>query len=443
MLRKNSTVLRQSKVLLGAMCLVLTACTLGMSSPTENTFTAQDDDMQKLEVLTKMDIEARNLTEQIDSLLQQQKELSEQEPEEFEQDPASREAETVATGSRRCRKCLPPEQEKEKRLEMIKAQILTKLGMNQPPNITRKNLQNVPPLYDLINRYGIQVDVPFFQRDQPEPDVQEEDTATPDLAFAFAADDPSEQLTMPEKNILRFVFSEKVMKSSLRKAHLWLYLKSIKGLHNGGVTVYINQVVRGIESLSLLQYRVKHIDLRRHHGHWIKLDVRKVVSHWIHHPEDNLGLVVEIEDYKGNIASIANPFENDQESHRPFIEIEMKKPQAMRSKRDTDGLVCNLDTTEVRCCRYPLTVDFVEFKWDWIIAPKRYEANYCSGECPFVFLHRYPHTHLVQQIDPYGSIGPCCAPSKMSSISMLYFDDSSNIILGYLPGMMVKKCGCS
>lgn len=106
------------------------------------------------------------------------------------------------------------------------------------------------------------------------------------------------------------------------------------------------------------------------------------------------------------------------------------------------GLNCQENSSEERCCRYPLTVDFEEFGWDWIIAPKRYEANYCSGECPYVFMQKYPHTHVVQQVNLSGSPGPCCAPRKISAISMLYFDDNHNIVYGVLPGMIVDRCGC-
>lgn len=126
----------------------------------------------------------------------------------------------------------------------------------------------------------------------------------------------------------------------------------------------------------------------------------------------------------------------------PFIEVRVESKPANRKRRMV-GLNCEENSNEVRCCRYPLTVDFEEFGWDWIIAPKRYEANYCSGECPYVFLQKYPHTHLVQQVNPSGSAGPCCSPRKMSAISMLYFDDNYNIIYGMLPGMVVDRCGCS
>ena len=109
------------------------------------------------------------------------------------------------------------------------------------------------------------------------------------------------------------------------------------------------------------------------------------------------------------------------------------------------GLECDEMSTEERCCRYPLEVDFEEFGWDWVIAPKVYKAHYCSGDCPFVFLSMYPHTHLTQQAQDRNQrvSGPCCTPSKMSPISMLYFDERGNIIYGTLSDMVVDRCGCA
>lgn len=128
-------------------------------------------------------------------------------------------------------------------------------------------------------------------------------------------------------------------------------------------------------------------------------------------------------------------------AQRPFLVAMVDKHGRSRTRRMV-GLNCQENSSEERCCRYPLTVDFEEFGWDWIIAPKRYEANYCSGECPYVFMQKYPHTHVVQQVNLSGSPGPCCAPRKISAISMLYFDDNHNIVYGVLPGMIVDRCGC-
>ena len=36
----------------------------------------------------------------------------------------------------------------------------------------------------------------------------------------------------------------------------------------------------------------------------------------------------------------------------------------------------------------------------------------------------------------------CCAPSKMDSLTLLYFDKRENIVLKSFPKMLVKACGC-
>lgn len=118
----------------------------------------------------------------------------------------------------------------------------------------------------------------------------------------------------------------------------------------------------------------------------------------------------------------------------------MKDQAAARPRRTTDG-DCDEISAERRCCRYPLVIDFEQFHWDWIIVPKRYSAYYCSGECPFLYSQRYAHTGLAQQTGTAG--GPCCAPRKVSAISMLYYDNHMNIVYGRLPGMVVDQCGCS
>lgn len=73
----------------------------------------------------------------------------------------------------------------------------------------------------------------------------------------------------------------------------------------------------------------------------------------------------------------------------------------------------------------------------------RYDANYCSGDCPMAFLPAYPNTHIVSLAEPPNNSGPCCAPRKLSEITMLYFDNEYQIVFSRLPGMVVEKCGCS
>lgn len=43
--------------------------------------------------------------------------------------------------------------------------------------------------------------------------------------------------------------------------------------------------------------------------------------------------------------------------------------------------VCTKEMNEPSCCLYSLVVDFEAAGWDFVIAPKLYDAHMCSGEC--------------------------------------------------------------
>lgn len=122
----------------------------------------------------------------------------------------------------------------------------------------------------------------------------------------------------------------------------------------------------------------------------------------------------------------------------PYIEILTRDTRRRRTKRQV-SLTCTENDNQSQCCKYPLIVDFARFGWDFVIAPRSYEANYCSGECPISFLPRYTHTHMMQ----LSSIQPCCAPGKMNSLKLLYFDRSFNVVHTVIPNMSVVTCSCS
>jgi hypothetical protein len=169
------------------------------------------------------------------------------------------------------------------------------------------------------------------------------------------------------------------------------------------------------------------------------------IQHWVNQPGSNYGLFVQSPDMPGSAGmpiAVVTPRSEIEEPFRPYIEVETNDQSVSRSKRTTD-MNCDERSAERRCCRYPLIVDFDAFQWDWVIVPKRYSAFYCSGECPYLFVQQHGHSHINQQLRPSGSGGPCCSPRKLSAISMLYYDEHMNIVLGRLPNMVVDRCGCS
>lgn len=48
----------------------------------------------------------------------------------------------------------------------------------------------------------------------------------------------------------------------------------------------------------------------------------------------------------------------------------------------------------------------------------------------------------VHLMNPENVPKPCCAPTKLHAISVLFFDDNSNVILKKYKNMVVRACGC-
>ncbi|KAM4672103.1 bone morphogenetic protein 3-like [Amazona ochrocephala] len=102
------------------------------------------------------------------------------------------------------------------------------------------------------------------------------------------------------------------------------------------------------------------------------------------------------------------------------------------------------------CTRRYLEVDFTDIGWnEWIISPKSFDACYCSGEYPFPLLKALkPSNHATIQsiVRAVGVVPgvpePCCIPDKMSSLSILFFDENKNVVLKVYPNMTVESCAC-
>ena len=104
---------------------------------------------------------------------------------------------------------------------------------------------------------------------------------------------------------------------------------------------------------------------------------------------------------------------------------------------------------DARCRRWPLYVDFGEVGWnDWIVAPAGYQAFYCTGECPYYmpdYLNATNHAvvqALVNSVNPSLVPRPCCVPTEMRPISMLYIDGDDKVVIKNYQNMVVSACGC-
>ena len=198
---------------------------------------------------------------------------------------------------------------------------------------------------------------------------------------------------------------------------------------------------------------------------WEVFDVTSTVDMW-RIPENNYGLEVSVTFSRQwfptpvdpsilGLVGFTGPY-----GQRPFIVSFFKGDptedfvvQASNRKRRSTfnprKLKYGNKASSTECRKRYLYVDFEQIGWkQWIVHPNGYELNYCEGECNFpLSTHQNATNHatvqvLVNILNPDSAPAPCCAPTKLKPISVLYFDDRENIVLKKFHDMIVASCGC-
>lgn len=208
---------------------------------------------------------------------------------------------------------------------------------------------------------------------------------------------------------------------------------------------------------------IKHISVKNES--WESLDIHPAVLKWRKTPHLNHGLEVRILPYKNHPSKtpikhvrlrravteedhskkhILVTYTDDNRGHRTKrsrkSKSKRKRPRRNKTKRKK---------YKTQCRRRPLYVDFMAVGWnDWIVAPPGYNAYYCHGDCHFPFPEHMNATNhaivqdLVNSIDPRSVSKPCCVPTDLSPISLLYIDEYERVILKNYQDMVVQGCGC-
>uniref|UniRef100_A0A146Y9J2 Bone morphogenetic protein 5 n=1 Tax=Fundulus heteroclitus TaxID=8078 RepID=A0A146Y9J2_FUNHE len=239
--------------------------------------------------------------------------------------------------------------------------------------------------------------------------------------------------------------------------------------------VSIYQVIKEYQNKDAETFLLDSKKVQASNGGWLVFDITATSNHWVMNPQQNFGLQLCVETMDGrsiNIKSAGIIGRNGPQSKQPFVVAFFKASGVLlRSVRAVGGKKKNqnrnkstnkqessripkpgdYNTSEQKqaCKKHELYVSFRDLGWqDWIIAPEGYAAFYCDGECSFPLNAQMNATNhaivqtLVHLMFPDNVPKPCCAPTKLNAISVLYFDDSSNVILKKYRNMVVRSCGC-
>uniref|UniRef100_A0A671QGS1 Inhibin beta B chain n=1 Tax=Sinocyclocheilus anshuiensis TaxID=1608454 RepID=A0A671QGS1_9TELE len=326
-------------------------------------------------------------------------------------------------------------------LEAVKRHILSRLQMRDRPNITHPipkaaMVTALKKLHAGKVREDGRVEIPNLDGGLVLPDL-----------FSFL--DPTDESPTSKTSLFFMISNEGNQNLYVSQASLWLYFKLLPNVLEKGsrrkVTVKVYSQEPGLGSKwNLVE---KRVDLKRSGWHTFPLTDTVQMVFAKGDRRQNLDVRCEVCEKMGIVPVLVNTAD---ESHHPFIVVQARAANNKHRIRKR-GLEC--DGSSSLCCRQQFYIDFRLIGWnDWIIAPSGYFGNYCEGNCP-AYMAGVPgsassfHTAVVNQyrmrgMSP-GSMNSCCIPTKLSTMSMLYFDDEYNIVKRDVHNMIVEECGCA
>uniref|UniRef100_W5M1T3 Inhibin beta B chain n=2 Tax=Lepisosteus oculatus TaxID=7918 RepID=W5M1T3_LEPOC len=335
-------------------------------------------------------------------------------------------------------------------VEAVKRHILNRLQMRERPNITHPipkaaMVTALRKLHAGKVREDGRVEIPNLDGHATSSNEVQEQTSE---IISFAE---SDELSSSKSSLYFLISNEGNQNLFVTQASLWLYFRVLPaGAEKGTrrkVTVKVYAPEPGAGAGGHWDVVEKRVDLKRSGWHTFPLTGAVQAAFEKGGRRQDLDVRCEGCEDAAVAPVLVHP---DDESHRPFLVVQARVADNKHRIRKR-GLEC--DGTTNLCCRQQFYIDFRLIGWnDWIIAPSGYFGNYCEGNCP-AYMAGVPgsassfHTAVVNQyrmrgMSP-GSMNSCCIPTKLSTMSMLYFDDEYNIVKRDVPNMIVEECGCA
>ncbi|XP_063150286.1 embryonic growth/differentiation factor 1 [Candoia aspera] len=249
------------------------------------------------------------------------------------------------------------------------------------------------------------------------------------LYFNFSALEEGERLTLAQLEI-QFSHNQYHSSSSVQPFELSLYRAPQMALRGMSAHTYSRQLV---------EQSFIHL-----HKSFV-FNLTEVAKDW-QTPSRNLGLFLEISLPTSPDRSLCSKLDSMLSTSLLVVSLIPGQCKSARKRRSTYQVPV---TASNICTSRRLYINFNDVGWEnWIIAPQGYMANYCLGDCPFPLTEELNSTNhailqtIVHSLDPEGTPQPCCVPVRLSPISILYYDNSDNVVLRHYEHMVVDECGC-
>uniref|UniRef100_A0A158Q8D4 TGF_BETA_2 domain-containing protein n=1 Tax=Elaeophora elaphi TaxID=1147741 RepID=A0A158Q8D4_9BILA len=324
----------------------------------------------------------------------------------------------------------------EQEIQLLREAFLRKFGMKEQPKQAKPALP-VPyyvwNIYEKVKREDI-----AWARHYYPHSIMESDNSTLLLQY---------DLSVTVQNVTSEIVARAELKLKLRNEKTQRHIKIYE----------IDQ--RNSEIWRLIDAKFIESDLREDY-HWVEMDVTEAIRR--RRPNMNrVDFAVKLSSNRPRTFASTSyqsipPYDRKQASALVvYIQtddtarVRKKRKASARRRHQHKKHDHNRSTDKNYCRRTQLLVDFNELNWqDWILAPSSYSAYQCQGECPNPLTNHFNTTNhaivqgLINSVDPSLVPAPCCVPTEMESLAILYIDVEGKIVIKNYPDMEVLSCGC-
>ncbi|CAD6211453.1 GSCOCG00010991001-RA-CDS [Cotesia congregata] len=334
----------------------------------------------------------------------------------------------------------------EIRVEYVKQQILKKLRLSKPPDVSI-SLSTLPK--PLINGYVLELrpGEPFESEKQAESFYGKTDQIVvfpnEDVTDVENCRQNSNHLTgFSPAACFTFNLPSEMQYVDVTSADLWFYKENDEN-DVYGQTFVLSELDHWDQGGSFEKNTIMAIFETSIEEGWVKTDVAFTVRKWVE--RQILNHAIQIACSTCSIDRETAPVSAEL-TLKPFLVIHTSPllPKN-RPKRNSN---CLPEMKE--CCRDQLYISFDEIGWsDWILHPSGYHAYFCRGSCSSaasLIMSGSPYNNILRKWlmknGGQNEIVPCCSPTQLSPIQLLYVDSNNTITQKTLPNMVVEACGC-
>ncbi|EZA49954.1 hypothetical protein DMN91_011432 [Ooceraea biroi] len=336
----------------------------------------------------------------------------------------------------------------ELRVEYVKQQILKKLRLSKPPEVSMP-LSTLPkPL--ISNVLELRPGAP------PEPERHAENFyGKTDQIVVFPNEGVADSTKCRQNSnhitgfnpaaCFTFYLPNEMQYVDVTSAQLWFYKEQDENDDELNQTFVLSELDHWDLGGSFEKNTVMAIFETDIGEGWVQTDLAFMVKKWI--GRRRLNHAIQIACTTCSMDRDIAPVSVEQ-TLKPFLVIHTAPfPQKNRPKRNSN---CLPEMKE--CCRDELYINFQDIGWsDWILHPSGYHAYFCRGSCSTAASLTNSGSHYnnvirklltKDMVQRKNQIVPCCSPTQLAPLQLLYIDSNNTITQKTLPNMVVEACGC-